>query len=353
MATPGTSPKVVKIGRHALDRFRDLVTSGAFTRAAVVDRQTGELIDPEARALFASLPAVTPATTVDELIDQGLISKPPRELQRAAGRPRYRPGRSLFVKAPTSFTDDRRGPVASYAASAPPAFSHRGVLKAKRGDDFMVELPGAPTLLPFARSDVFAWNEPRGVPATGATISGVQIDYNDPLMKAHLSAALIESKDDIAALDFSADDAEVTRRQHDLLHRLASRVRMTYVGRGAGYAGHRAGSLLVGGQGVCFVQRAVTAALLQPFTRLLGFELMLAVGKTLKHDVPHGFLVLTLRPALTRLVCDPAWAEPATDLRVAFFDSGWGHDRRLVGFEAQTEGAVAAADVDLPDMVAA
>jgi hypothetical protein len=52
-------------------------------------------------------------------------------------------------------------------------------------------------------------------------------------------------------------------------------------------------------------------------------------------------------------VCDPAWAEPATELRIAFFDAGWGHDRRLVGFEGQVELAVAAAEIDLPELEAA
>ena len=125
---------------------------------------------------------------------------------------------------------------------------------------------------------------------------------------------------------------------------------MTFVGRGEGYAGPRAASLLAGGQGVCFVQRAVTAALLQPFARLLAFELQVAVGRTLRQRAHRGFLVITLRPSLTRWVTDPAWAEPLTDLRVAFFDAGWGHDRRLTGFEGHAETAVPPGEVDLPEL---
>ena len=344
------SPKVAHVGRHALDRFRDLVLSGAFARAAVVDRQTGELQDAEARALFASLPAVTPATTVEELRDLGLLPRPPVDLSRAYDRPKYRVGRELLVRAAASFDDKRRGPVGSFDANAKSAFTHRALLKAAHGDDFLVELAGAPSLLAFPKREIFSWNEPRGVPATGGLLSGVLIDYNDPLMKAHLAAAFIELGDEIARLDFKADDATVRDGQRKLVYRLASRVRMTFVGRGEGYAGTRAASLILGGQGVCFVQRAVTAALLQPFARLLAFDVQVAVGRTLRQHAAHGFLILTLRPSLTCLVCDPAWAEPATELRIAFFDAGWGHDRRLVGFEGQVELGVAAAEIDLPEL---
>jgi hypothetical protein len=348
MATP-TKPKTPKLGRHALDRFRDLVASGGFARAATIDRQTGELLDAEARALFASLPAVTPATTVDELCELGLLIRPPANLSQAYARPKYRVGRELFVRTTVSFKDDRRGAVGGFDAAASPAITHRATLKARHGDELLVEVGGVSSLLAFPKSEIFEWNEPHGVPATGGTLSGVQIDYNDPLMKAHVAAAMIDLADDVARLDFRAEDTVVRERQRALVHRLAARVRMSFVGRGDGYAGPRVASLLWGGQGVSFVQRAAAAALLQPFARLLAFELQVAVGRTLRHRVSHGFLVITLRPSLTRWVSDPAWAEPLTDLRIACFDAGWGHDRRLTGFEGQAETVVSTAELDLPE----
>jgi hypothetical protein len=76
------------------------------------------------------------------------------------------------------------------------------------------------------------------------------------------------------------------------------------------------------------------------------------VGRSLRLGVPHGFAVVTLRPSMARYVCDPAWSEPLTDLRVAFFGPGWGHDRRLVGFEGTQQLAVRPADIELPQLEA-
>ena len=121
MHATSASPKVAKVGRHALERFRDLVLSGGFSRASVVDRQTGELLDAEARALFASLPTVTPATTVDELGELGLLPKPPSSLAQAFARPKYGVGREVFVRATVSFKDDRLGSAGGFDANAKPA----------------------------------------------------------------------------------------------------------------------------------------------------------------------------------------------------------------------------------------
>lgn len=337
------------MGRHALDRFREWVLRGSFSRAAAVDRQTGELLDSEARALFASLPLITPATSPEEWVSQGLVRRVPPGLREALTTPRYRPGRELFVRTETQFAT-RGGPVAGYQPGGRRAITHRATLLKRHGEMFMVEVAGAPTPLLFPANEVYRLNEPRGIPATGGTLTGVQVDYNDPLMRAHLAAAAIELGDAIAALDLSSPTPQTIEAQRRLVYRLASRVRMAYPGHGDGYAGHRAASLLSYGVGVCFVQRTVAAALLQPFARLLGFDLQLAVGRTLKHDVPHGFLIIMLRPSMLRWVCDPAWQEPATDLRVAFFDAGWGHDRRLVDFEGDAELSVSPLDVDLPEV---
>src|SRR5262249_16224228 len=112
------------------------------------------------------------------------------------------------------------------------------------------------------------------------------------------------------------------------------------------------GALFTDGQGICFVQRAVAAAFLQVFARLLAFEVMVCTGRTLRTQSPHGFLVITLRPSLSRYVCDPAWHEPLTDLRVAFFGPGWGHDRCLPGFEGPLPLNVPPEAVRLPELAA-
>ncbi len=340
--------KQVELSRQAIDRLREMVLSGGFAHAARVDRQSGEIIDPEARALFAALPAVTPATTPEELVEHGLITRSPKELQRAIDQPRYREGRELFVRTTVSFKEVGRRGVGFFSPDGELAFTHRASLRAQRGEQLVVDVEGASEPLLFARGDVFAWNQPCGLSPAGGTVSGVQIDYNAPLFKAHVCAGYLDVADDLATLDFGGEPTAVRRQQEKLIHRLASRVQMTYVGRGEGYAGHRGQSLLAGGQGVCFVQRAVAGAYLQAFARVLAFEVQLAVGRTLRLNVPHGFAVVTLRPSLRRYVCDPAWAEPLTDLRVAFFDAAWGHDRRLEGFEGVAESTVRPGEIDLP-----
>ena len=165
-----------------------------------------------------------------------------------------------------------------------------------------------------------------------------------------MCAAFLDLAPLVADLDFGKSDDVAKETQVALVRRLARRVSMTYAGRGEGYAGPRAGALLSGGQGVCFVQRAAAAALLAPFSRLLAFDLAVGIGRTLRLGVPHGFLVLTLRPSLARYVVDPAWGEPLTDLRVAFFGPAWGHDRRLEGFEGPSQGRVAPEAVELPEV---
>jgi hypothetical protein len=342
-----------QVARRSVTRLREAVRTGALRSLAAVDKLTGEVIDPEARALFASLPAVTPATTPEELVAHGFIDMPPNGLATALERPRYRTGRELFVRTTvTHKSQNAQRPVGAYAANARAAFTHRGVLRATRGNDFLVELEGAPTLLPFARADIFAWNEPAGVPSSGGTVSGVQVDYNDPRMKAFVCAGYASISNDLRQLDFSAPEDAVRARQEKLVYELARLVDMSFPGKGDGYGGGRAGSLIGGGTGVSFVQRAVAGGFLQAFARVVGFELQLAVGRTLRLGVPHGFAVVTLLPSMARYVVDTTWHEPLTDLRVAFFGPSWGHDRMLEGFEGEQRLVVRPSDVDVPPVEA-
>jgi len=349
VTTTTASGRIADVGRHSVDGLRELVLTGGFLRAAVVDKHTGEIVDSEARALFSALPTISPATTVDELLEHRMIKRAPRDLHRAYHQPKYRPGRELFVRTKLSWESRGRRGVGFFDSNGEPGFTHRAVLRAQCGDEFVVDVEGAPSPLMFTRADVFAWNEPSGLPSSGGAISGVQVDYSSPLMKAHICAAYLELGDELAELDFAAQPEDILEYQQVLVHKLASRVNMSYAGRSEGYAGARSGSLLRGGQGVCFVQRAVAGAFLSAFSRVLAFETQMAVGSTLRLGVPHGFVVITLRPSLKRFVCDPAWAEPMTDLRVAFFDANWGHDRRLVEIEGQQDVTVRPAEVDLPE----
>lgn len=338
------------MARRSVGRLREAVRAGTFTPMAAVDPQTGEVIDPEARALFASLPAITPATAPDELVAHGLLNRVPHGLNDILDRPRYRVDRELFVRTTVVHeAHNPRRPVGAYHPEGQVRFTHRARLKKRRGEDFLVELEGAPRLLRFAKTDIFAWNEPCGVPPSGGTISGVQVDYNDPRFKAHICAGYMQVHEEIEALSFIASDEDILEQQTAIIHRLASMVNMQYSGRGEGFAGSKAGSLINGGLGVCFVQRAVAGAFLQAFARVLNFEVQMAVGRTLRLGVPHGFVVLTLFPSMSRFVCDPAWSEPLTDLRVAFFGPSWGHDRQLEGFEGEQNIVVRAADINVPE----
>ena len=336
--------------KNALERLAELVSTGELTSWLAVDQKSGEPVHPEARTLFATLPSVSPASSADDVVELGLWPALPGNLKRALDAPRYRPGRDLFVRAPVSHeATDRHKPVGVHDASRPLAFTHLAELRGKAGENFVVDVAGSATPLRFSRTDVFAWNEPTVVPLSGA-LSGVQVDYNDPLLKAHVCAAYLDLAEAIGGLDFGKSDDLAKETQVGLVRRLARRVSMSYAGRGEGYAGPRAGALLSSGQGVCFVQRAAAAALLAPFAKTLAFDLAVGIGRTLRLGVPHGFLVLTLRPSLARYVVDPAWGEPLTDLRVAFFGPGWGHDRRLEGFEGAAPARVAPEAVDLPEV---
>ena len=51
------------------------------------------------------------------------------------------------------------------------------MLREHATETFWVEVDGAEHLLPFAKADVFAWNEPVGVAATGGVLSGVRFEY--------------------------------------------------------------------------------------------------------------------------------------------------------------------------------
>lgn len=329
---------------QAIERLRELVHSGDFQNFLHVDKQSGELVSAEAKAIFAALPAITSATTPEELLDHGAISRLPKDLRRILDAPRYAVHRPLFVRTTVNHKAHApHRPVGSFDAKSPEAFTHLAELVSHSNDSFFVRVDGHKAPLAFPKPNVFAWNEPMTLPAQGAQLSGVQIDYQDPLLRAHIHAGLIEIAHELENLDFTSSDL-----QKKLIHKVASRVQMHYPGRAEGYAGIKAGALLKGGLGVCFVQRAVAAALLQPFARLLAFDMQVVMGRTLRLNVPHGFLVLTLKPSLERYVVDPAWGEPLTDLRVAFFDSAWGHDRRLVGFEGQQEIRVRPEAIDLP-----
>ncbi len=339
--------------RQAVDRLREVAAGGELGAWLTVDAHSGELSRPEARALFTALPAVTPATSPEELVENGLVTSLPRGLRRALELPRYRPGREIFVRTNVALRrPERHRPVGAYAPSQPEGLTHRAVLKAHTDARFLVALEGAPSLLSFDKAQVFAWNEPIGVPPAGGNLSGVLIDYNDPAMKAHVCAGYIDVARSLPEIDFANVEA-AAQAQSKLIYAIANRVRMTYAGRGEGYSGARAGALLSGGQGVSFVQRAVAAGLLSAFSRVLAFDLQVGIGRTLRLGAPHGFLVLTLRPSLDRYVVDPAWGEPLTDLRVAFFDEDWGHDRCLLGFEGLQEVRVPPSAIDLPRAEAA
>ena len=67
--------------------------------------------------------------------------------------------------------------------------------------------------------------------------------------------------------------AAVAQVQRDILVRISDMLRMDFAGRGEGYAGARTDALLHGWQGSSFAQAAVLAALLQPFSGVIGVDM--------------------------------------------------------------------------------
>lgn len=321
--------------KRALQRLKDLLQAGSFATACAVEARTGDLRDPDMRALFSTLPVITPATSPEELVEHGLLLAAPRHLNEALARPRYFPGREVFVPAELNYRGRSHKAMGAYDKEGIHGISHLGILLGRKGEQFVVELAGREEPLSISPGDIFSYNEPCGLPAAGGTLSGVHVDFSDPLWRAHVCAGYMQISSQLQQLDFSQEKETFQKIQEHLIYTLAARIRMNFLGRGEGFAGNKGSALLLGGQGVCFVQRTVAAAYLQCFSRTLGFDVQHAVGKTLSRELPRGFVIITLRPAMARFVCDPAWSEPLTDLRVAFFDAGWGHDRRVIGFEGQ------------------
>jgi hypothetical protein len=340
---PVDAPQPGDVGRRAVDALREILATDRFAEITAVDRETGELIDPEARALFASLPRISPVSAPEELLQHGLIQELPHNMAAAFDSPKYKVGRQVFVR--TYAPHAAAAPSGATATSRDLRFSHRASLLAQVDDRFRVQVDGVAEPLNFDRMDIFSWNEPFCLTKTTAEISGVRIDYDEPLWKAHICAGFVDAAAEIEELDFAATPLP---KQQRIVRRLIGRMRTQYAGRGRGYAGPRAGALFGAGQGVCFVQRAVAGAYLQVFASVLALELQMAIGETLRLRVPHGFLIIMFRPSLQRFVCDPAWSEPLTDLRVAFHDAGWGHDRCLVGCEGEQVRVVPPHLIDLP-----
>ncbi len=158
------------VSRRAVTRLRDLVLTGGFPRATQIDRVTGELLSSESRALFAALPAITGATAPEELVDLGLLSRMPRNLGVAASEPKYVFGRELFVQSHVSHrVRDPQRPVGEYRMDAPVGFTHRARLVGEHEEAFILELEGATSLFRVAKSDIYMWNEPRGVSPSGGS----------------------------------------------------------------------------------------------------------------------------------------------------------------------------------------
>ena len=338
-----------QVGRESVSRLRSIVEAGRFRKFAEVNPNTGNVLDGEARALFAGLPVITPGSSVDTLMELGLLNRLPAGLDEVHRMPRYTKDRAVFVKT----TVDHQYSTATKAAGrfrkdGEHTFTHQAVLKAEKDELFEVEVAGASEPLLFAKRDIFAWNEARGSGRGGGCLSGVRIDYAAPRMRAFVCAGYLSIASKLAEIDFGEPTRVTVQKQSGLIYRLASMVDMHYLGRDSGYSGDKASSLIGGGSGVCFAQRAVAAAFLQAFDRILAFQVQAAVGRTLSLDVPHGFVVITLLPSLQRFVCDPAWREPLTALDIAFFGPGWGHDRRLDGFEGEQFLEVSSESIDLP-----
>ena len=133
------------ISRRAVQRLKDALLGGGLESLIASEPATGEILNADARALFSSLPAVTPATAPDELVEQGLLERVPKNLRWALEQPRYRAGREVFVRASVNHrSEDPDQPAGRYDPLEPAVVTHLGRLVARGDSSFQIEVEDAP-----------------------------------------------------------------------------------------------------------------------------------------------------------------------------------------------------------------
>lgn len=314
-------------------------------------------LQAKALALFSALPAINPAAGADSFVASGLWTTAPRNIELLESVARYIPGRQVMVKTTIDPNiDGPRSAFLAYKEGGTTAVTYRAVLVGEEGDKFLVKVDGKNEPLKVPKTDIYALNQPvdlescrkvRTQYGTGYVVSDWWqnvADYNSPLMKAKVAEAAIKMEDLVAKLDFTKPKVEtaggaigalfgrgrsgekMVEVQKQCLQIIHDVIDMKYPSgtpeqlSARGRKHHTdCGQAAVRGIGMCREQASVMFAMLQPFTKALGFDTQFIDG-TCYRDVPrggqphfggsdHGWVHVQYRPSTELYIIDRTWGQ--------------------------------------------
>ncbi len=335
-------------------------TAPAETRAIAAD----------ALRLFASLPKITPEMAPQELVEMGILKKLPDGWERMDQTPRYIPGRQVMVQTHINTNFGNPKSFGEYLATGSVGLTHRATLVGERGDNFLVEIDGRAEPVEISKQVVAALNQPQQYGGGKFSVNGVIVDYNDPYMKMNLYFAFTHLGKAIERMDFrqafakeANHEATITSKTEvfDLQQRLVSTlhnmVNMEY--SHDLNSGESAARLAIKGSGQCYSQAAVMAALLAPFSKVIGIDVQYVNGQVYRDADPtrsgypyngsnHGWLQITYRPVGVTRITDRTWVQPNIGMDEAYSYIGDRVPRQLmpVNGRDRAQASFSAADVD-------
>lgn len=349
--------------KAAVKELKNVIKSGKLTEyydAAIGYSKTGT-VDPvlqkKALDLFAALPAINPASGPEAFVAAGLWTQAPKNVDLLDNAARYLPGRQVMVRTTIDPNiDGSRSAFLAFKEGGTTAVTYRAHLLGEEGDKFLVKVDGRNEPLKVPKTEIFALNQPidletcrkvRTQYGTGYVVSDWWqnvADYNSPLMKAKVAEAAILMDDLVAKLDFGKAKTEraggaigvlfgrgsggenmvevqkqCTKIIHDVIDmKYPSGPNELLYARGRQHVSD-CGRAATRGIGMCREQASVMFAMLQPFSKALGFDTQFIDG-TCYRDVPrggqphfggsdHGWVHVQYRPSTELFVIDRTWGQ--------------------------------------------
>eukprot|EP01105_Mastigella_eilhardi_P013894 TRINITY_DN3165_c0_g1_i4.p1 TRINITY_DN3165_c0_g1~~TRINITY_DN3165_c0_g1_i4.p1 ORF type:complete len:1149 (+),score=187.02 TRINITY_DN3165_c0_g1_i4:45-3449(+) len=349
----------------AVSRFATLLRCGAAHEyySAYLGRTSAVARRPDAVTLFGSLPVIAPGTTLQQMHDWGVWDQIPsgaETLPSFSEWPRYLAGRQVIVEAPVRLDDSEDSLCLDERPGARVLTTHRAaILGYNRRDctfDVSLDEPGGHFLSAVRRyscAAVYRLNQPthfrtvraetehapsEGKYDPGALLvfeDGIRCKYADLVTRAKIMEAALALQPVVSDLHFEAPNAVATIEAQLRCVRLIARVMdcVHFVHEGhqldlRRYARTDVGRLALHGRGHCHTVASVVAALLLPFSPLIGVEVRFRAGAWGSAGRPsddHTWLELTLVPSLTSHVCDPSFEPLLLTLDEAYSPRGLRH----------------------------